>query len=711
MTIDVVQDLGSTVQYIATAGQTVFPVPFPFVNNTDILVYAGTVKIANGTDYNVTGAGNDTGGSLTLTVGAVVNTVYTVVRDIAIERLTEYQQNGPFTSAAINAELDNIVLIEQQLADQVGRAIRIPVTSTAPSSALELDPVSFNGAVLTLGSDGRILPGVFSSTPITQATLGPLIYPRSALEIAGGVTPTNYIYPYGCPRRFGALGTGGADETPAVQTAMNTSSVYYAWPGDEYQVSQVVAGPNLSEVKFNGSELIGNATVTTNSVLHITTNFCTFDDIVVNGGSYLGVNPNPNYDCLVWWYRAGAPSQFNTINGMELFNGVYGLVYGGLPGQPSTTVVHSENEMYNFRSSGVSNPIFVNSSTGFLHCYGSTFFRDASSWTNPTLPASARAYEVLAGNLYIHGGEVIASNSTLGYSVAGAAIVNGTYFELSAPMHATLDNGRFSGCRFNVLNQGVNLVVVDAAATGVLAFSNCTMLRPAGTGATDRTPMVDGTAAPSFEVDMNSCTSFEWGFAMAGANCKLIQGCIARYSNHRLSITAADPHVYLLNSPRIGLVPELTLDHMGYTTTGWVLETISGGGTTLTNTTNAGPTGYLASQLTLHATGQSRAWSGDPTSLATLKSTAQRVKPNSLFWLFGQMKSNGGTVQLLSSFYDLTGAAISTVTAADATSIGSGSWVAAEGPVAAPANAAYMIFGVQGIVSDVQFTDVILQKA
>lgn len=195
MTIDVVQNLGSTIQYIATAGQTVFPVPFPFVSNTDIVVQAGTLALVNGTDYNVSGAGNDTGGNVTLTVGAVVNTVYTITRNIAIQRLTEYQQNGPFTSAAINAELDNIVLIEQQLSDRLGRAIRIPVTSTAPSTGLELNPASFAGAVLTMDINGNILPGVFATTPITQAVINALINGQTVAETTAGVTPANQAVP------------------------------------------------------------------------------------------------------------------------------------------------------------------------------------------------------------------------------------------------------------------------------------------------------------------------------------------------------------------------------------------------------------------------------------------------------------------------------------------------------------------------------------
>lgn len=204
MIIDEVQDLGSTVQYIATLGQTFFPVPFPFPNNADIVMYVGTVKLNNGTDYNVSGAGNDLGGSLTLTVGApVANAVYTIIRDIAVERATEYQQNGPFTSAAINAELNNLVMIDQQLEDKLSRAIRIPVTSLASSAGLELNPAAFAGAVMTMDANGNILPGIFSTTPFTQTVfnnfLDGVVFGGSATDVANAAFVRNAAYVGGTP--------------------------------------------------------------------------------------------------------------------------------------------------------------------------------------------------------------------------------------------------------------------------------------------------------------------------------------------------------------------------------------------------------------------------------------------------------------------------------------------------------------------------------
>jgi len=62
------------------------------------------------------------------------------------------------------------------------------------------------------------------SDALTSAEVGQALYPRTTAEIAAGVTPTDYRYQSGDVRRYGAVG-GGADDTLAVQTALNLGGV------------------------------------------------------------------------------------------------------------------------------------------------------------------------------------------------------------------------------------------------------------------------------------------------------------------------------------------------------------------------------------------------------------------------------------------------------------------------------------------------------
>lgn len=58
----------------------------------------------------------------------------------------------------------------------------------------------------------------------TQQVLGQIIYPRTAAEIAAGVTPTFFIYPEGNVLRYGADPLGLASSTVAFQAALNVGA-------------------------------------------------------------------------------------------------------------------------------------------------------------------------------------------------------------------------------------------------------------------------------------------------------------------------------------------------------------------------------------------------------------------------------------------------------------------------------------------------------
>src|SRR5690606_20721054 len=49
-------------------------------------------------------------------------------------------------------------------------------------------------------------------------------YSRTAAEIAAGVTPVDYRYPEGNVRRYGAVGNGVADDTQAIQAALDAAA-------------------------------------------------------------------------------------------------------------------------------------------------------------------------------------------------------------------------------------------------------------------------------------------------------------------------------------------------------------------------------------------------------------------------------------------------------------------------------------------------------
>jgi hypothetical protein len=81
-------------QYTATAGQTVFAYTFEIVTDDDIVVLKNGVTLTKTADYTVSGVGIDSGGNVTLVVGATAGDILTLYRDMPYERLTDYTNAG-----------------------------------------------------------------------------------------------------------------------------------------------------------------------------------------------------------------------------------------------------------------------------------------------------------------------------------------------------------------------------------------------------------------------------------------------------------------------------------------------------------------------------------------------------------------------------------------------------------------------------------------
>ena len=115
-------------QYTATAGQTVFAYTFEIVSDDDIVVLKNGVTLTKTADYTVSGVGVDSGGNVTLVVGATAGDILTLYRDMAYERLTDYTNAGDFLAADVNNDFDRLWIATQQVNEEVNRSIKAPVT-------------------------------------------------------------------------------------------------------------------------------------------------------------------------------------------------------------------------------------------------------------------------------------------------------------------------------------------------------------------------------------------------------------------------------------------------------------------------------------------------------------------------------------------------------------------------------------------------------
>ncbi len=218
MSIDNVNDLPPRVQYVASAAQTSFPYTFPIFSDADLVVYVDGVLKSLTTHYTVTGAGDDTGGTINFGTPMTGGEIVTVIRDIAIERTTDISQNGQWQSGVYNDEQDRIFLILQQLKADFKRSLRIPVMAEVDDDDIELTVANFANMYLTFDADGKPTPAALSATAITQEIIGQLLYPMETGET--GVT--NFGYKRGNVLRYGADPTGVSSSSAALANAVSS---------------------------------------------------------------------------------------------------------------------------------------------------------------------------------------------------------------------------------------------------------------------------------------------------------------------------------------------------------------------------------------------------------------------------------------------------------------------------------------------------------
>lgn len=250
MSIDNVFDNEPRDQYTASASQTAFTYSFAIFVDSDLVVYDNDTLMALSTDYTVSGAGDDNGGTVTFVVGRTAGHVITIYRDLPIERTTDFQQNGPNLSASMNDELDRITLVQQQLASEIGRSLRVTQRSIATSADTEIDS-TWAECYVWINADGVPEPAAdLGTTVLSQSVIGTLLYPRTPAEISAVVTPTNYQYEPGHLYRYGTNTTPGTtDMSTAFASAALVSATHpMILPHEDMRLNTGFALPTRGEI-------------------------------------------------------------------------------------------------------------------------------------------------------------------------------------------------------------------------------------------------------------------------------------------------------------------------------------------------------------------------------------------------------------------------------------------------------------------------------
>jgi hypothetical protein len=114
-----VEYASNAVSYAGNGATTAFAVPFNFLQNAHLVVNSidstGLATLLTyGVDYTATGAGNDAGGTVTMTVAPAVNISLSITRNVPVEQLSSFPLNGSLPSKVIEQGLDYLTMIAQQ---------------------------------------------------------------------------------------------------------------------------------------------------------------------------------------------------------------------------------------------------------------------------------------------------------------------------------------------------------------------------------------------------------------------------------------------------------------------------------------------------------------------------------------------------------------------------------------------------------------------
>jgi hypothetical protein len=150
-----VSDVTPRIAYEAAAGQDVFAVPFVFENEAHLDVYVNDVLKTLSTHYTTSGAGDPTGGSITLVTPSTLNDSVVIARVLTYELSIHIPTSGNLDIPAINLMFSSFTMMLQQLAADLPRSIRQPISDVDDLSAL---PVAATRAskYLAFDADGDV---------------------------------------------------------------------------------------------------------------------------------------------------------------------------------------------------------------------------------------------------------------------------------------------------------------------------------------------------------------------------------------------------------------------------------------------------------------------------------------------------------------------------------------------------------------------------
>jgi len=134
------------------------------------------------THYSVTGEGDATGGTVTLVTAPATGETLTIYRSITQTQTTDLLTQGPFSAVVHEDVFDRVVMMVQENAEEIGRAVKVDITSSD-------DPDDYLTNVNTAVTDAQTArTGAETAETNAETAQAAAELARDEAEAAGGIT-------------------------------------------------------------------------------------------------------------------------------------------------------------------------------------------------------------------------------------------------------------------------------------------------------------------------------------------------------------------------------------------------------------------------------------------------------------------------------------------------------------------------------------------
>ncbi|MEZ7198299.1 phage tail fiber protein [Pseudodesulfovibrio karagichevae] len=225
-------------------GSTVnFPIPFMFLRNEDIrvLVIDGNgleLPRSEGTDYRLSGVGEQMGGTCTLSEPPEAGRTVVISREPALVQEVDYVENDAFPAATHEAALDKLTMICQALAEKLDRALTFRISSAVTGVNLP-DPGPDLVLAWNAGGDNLVNKNVADAggltipVPISQGGTDADNPAEALFNLGFGAAGLTVA---GCDDEAEILAAIGAEPADAALLKADRAGLLRAAYGDEVQV-------------------------------------------------------------------------------------------------------------------------------------------------------------------------------------------------------------------------------------------------------------------------------------------------------------------------------------------------------------------------------------------------------------------------------------------------------------------------------------------